>query len=94
MAVIVKLKNKATGEVTEHFSVDAKEILPRGEHEQIEGRPVMFALLAQPEPEESPAPAAEPVTEPAPASEGEPQEKGVVSRILAAGKRGKKSKKG
>lgn len=43
MGVHVYLKHKATGEITEHFSVDAKEILPRGEHEQVGGLPVSFA---------------------------------------------------
>ena len=53
MAVLVQLKNIKTGEVTTHFSVDAADILPQGEHVQIGGPRVSFApakVVVPPEP--------------------------------------------
>lgn len=46
MTMQVQLKNTETGAVTTHFSVDAKDILARGEHVQVGGVPVAF----QPQP--------------------------------------------
>lgn len=67
MSVRVYLKNKATGEITEHFSVDAKEILPRGEHEQVGGLPVAFDAPPVPAPKEPGPPVI--VTDPVPRME-------------------------
>lgn len=53
MSVRVELKHKETGEITTHFSVDAADILGRGEHVQIGGPRVV--PVASKAPAEKPA---------------------------------------
>lgn len=74
MAPRVQLKHLQTGNVSDHFSVDAAEILASGEYEQVGGPAVRYSLKPKPAPEpgppviapEAPAPAPEqkPLTKP------------------------------